>query len=469
MSQPGRFESIIVDQKEKGDVLTISSAYRELWEIEEGTFQHVVFGSREIPCTIHYDETLKDKQLVVSKSVSDFLLLPKQRTCLTIIFDEDNRLYLGPIIGIFTAGFTGSNLRPVGERSFLFAKYAKAAQLSGAIAVIFGVHHIHWEEGITEGCIFTEKGWQTVRVPLPNVIYDRLPNRKTERLSEYRAVSKRLKEEYNIPMFNPGFFDKWEIHEKLSLNEKATPFLAKTLAYPKKKDIREFIENCHHIYMKPKNGSLGMGIHQIVFKPDEGFYYCRFRDHEKNRLRRYSSIDRLLKTQFKGGFEHFVVQEGISLLAYQNKPIDFRVHTNKDINGKWTLSALAAKVAGPGSVTTHVKSGGQVKSVAEIWEDLQLNKTLLNELKEAALLLSECIDEAVEGNVGEIGFDLGIDKNEKIWMFEANSKPGRTIFSHPKLRYDDQLTRRLPMEYAIYLHTKSIDSQIGMPEYIVNQ
>lgn len=456
MSQYTQVEKLTIDKKNNDQSFIVSSEYRREWQIRNGGTKHIVFGSKEIPSRIFFRDDLKRNELVLSHQLAQNLLIPKTNSAMSMIYDKNDRIYLGPIIGIFTAGFTGSQLRPVGERSFLFAKYAQAAQKSGALAVIFGVHHIQWEEGTISGYQFTDKGWSSIQLPLPNVIYNRLPNRKTERLAEYSDVVQRLRSEYNIPIFNPGFFDKWDIHEKLTINENAVPFLPRTLAFPKKSDVRTFIKECHHIYMKPKNGSLGMGIQQIIYKPEESFYYCRFRDKKRNRLRRYSSLDRLLKVQFPSGFDNFVVQEGIDLLSFQNKPIDFRVHTNKDMNGQWKLSALAAKVAGPGSVTTHVKSGGQVKSVSEIWEDLQLKKQLLNDLKQAALLLSHLIDEAIEGNVGEIGFDLGIDRNEKIWMFEANSKPGRTIFSHPKLRYDDQLTRRLPMDYAMYLHEKSI-------------
>ena len=62
----------------------------------------------------------------------------------------------------------------------------------------------------------------------------------------------------------------------------------------------------------------------------------------------------------------------------------------------------------------------------------------------------------MEGIIGEIGFDLGIDRNGSVWLFEANSKPGRSIFSNPQLKEYDQLTRKLSLAFAIYLTERAI-------------
>ncbi|MBU9720742.1 MULTISPECIES: YheC/YheD family protein [Bacillaceae] len=423
-----------------------------------------IFGTKEVICTI--SSSRKSGEWVFSKLAWDTLAIPFAMK-ITSIRGQDGKIHLGPIIGIFTAGFTGSPLRPVGERSFLFAKYIHAAKTRGGLAFIFGSHHIHWEEGLIEGYTFTDNGWVELKIPIPNVIYDRLPNRRTESHPDYSKVRERLQEEYEIPWFNPGFFDKWHIYQQLIDIPIANKYLPKTIASPTEGEIKDFVHQYGHVYIKPKNGSLGLGIHQVIYHEEEGFYYCRFRDQWRNRLRRYGSLSRLLRTQFPSGFDALVVQEGISLIKYQNNPIDFRVHTNKDINGFWKVSAIAAKVAGSGSVTTHVKSGGHVKSASEIWADLSLEKTLLHQLKESAITLSRAIDATTGGDVGEIGFDLGVDSESKIWMFEANSKPGRTIFSNPKLKHDDLLTRRLPMDYAFYLYRTTLEGVLDGQESVI--
>ena len=79
---------------------------------------------------------------------------------------------------------------------------------------------------------------------------------------------------------------------------------------------------------------------------------------------------------------------------------------------------------------------------------------------EASLQLSRAIDAKVKGFIGEIGFDLGVTKEGKIYLFEANSKPGRGIFSHARLKSEEARTRSLPMDYAIFLAKSAIEKQL---------
>jgi len=140
----------------------------------------------------------------------------------------------------------------------------------------------------------------------------------------------------------------------------------------------------------------------------------------------------------------------------EQKPVDFRVHTNKNKQGIWEVTAIAAKIAGAGSATTHMNSGGIVKAVDEL-TDLDKDQELLKEkLISSALKISKSLEKHTEGTIAEIGFDIGIDRKGRVWLFEANSKPGRSIFKHSSLKKDDLLTRRLSLEYAVFLHEQSI-------------
>ncbi|MFL6561575.1 MAG: YheC/YheD family protein, partial [Bacillus sp. (in: firmicutes)] len=101
------------------------------------------------------------------------------------------------------------------------------------------------------------------------------------------------------------------------------------------------------------------------------------------------------------------------------------------------------------------RSGGDIKTMEEIFPN---DECILytEKLSNAALLLSGALDRHVEGIIGEIGFDLGIDRNGDIWLFEANSKPGRTIFTHPELKDFDLLTRKLSIAFAVFLTEQSL-------------
>lgn len=59
---------------------------------------------------------------------------------------------------------------------------------AGGYSYLFGAHQINWEEGTVQALIFRENGWEEAIVPLPNVVYDRLPNRKAEESSALRET-----------------------------------------------------------------------------------------------------------------------------------------------------------------------------------------------------------------------------------------------------------------------------------------
>lgn len=416
----------------------------------------ISFGTKTVSCEVAPHPEQKN-EYKLSTDLWEQLMIPHEG--LIHFIQKENTVFIGPLVGIFTAGFTQFHLRPIGDRSLFFAKLLSVEKKVGAFYFVFGAHQIDWEEGTVNGYFYTSDGWEQKKVPIPNVVYDRLPNRKVENLELSKQVKERLQTEYDIPWFNPGFFNKWEIHQMLVNDEIAKKHLPESYFQPEFEHIQKLLEDYKHVYVKPANGSLGLGIQQLLQKQNEPFVYCRFRNNEENRLRRYSSLKRLVRRQFPFGTTELIAQQGIHLLKWNNNPIDFRIHTNKDEEGNWCVSAIAAKIAGAGSITTHVKSGGEVKTVKEILHDIGANPAIIKKIHETALLLSEKIDHYMPGFIGEIGFDIGVDENEHVWMFEANSKPGRTIFSHPKLKGDDLQSRRLPLQYAIFLFKQSVEKQ----------
>ena len=58
---------------------------------------------------------------------------------------------------------------------------------------------------IVSGYFYMNSKWQQIDVPLPNVIYNKLPNRTIENLPVMKELKTTLMENYAIPWFNPGF------------------------------------------------------------------------------------------------------------------------------------------------------------------------------------------------------------------------------------------------------------------------
>ncbi|MDQ1147203.1 hypothetical protein QE429_004030 [Bacillus sp. SORGH_AS 510] len=413
------------------------------------------FGSKsvEVDFLPHPD---KEDTIVMSRRIQKAIQLPSMKVTLHAFIDHQT-LSIGPLVGIFTAGFTHDAEFPVGDRTTFFSKLLSVNKTVGALPFVFGEQHINWEQGTIEGYFYHQLSWKTVEVPFPNVIYDRLPNRRSENNPKLIKVKERLQKEYLIPWYNPGFFNKLEIYERLQQDTSVTRYLPETHPFTSFSIIETMLSKYGHIFIKPQNGSLGLGVHQVIYDKLSDDYYCRYQDKEGiNRLRKFTSLEKLINTVFANqSLENMLVQQGIHLIRYDQRSVDFRIHTNKDDVGKWHITAIAAKIAGLGSVTTHTRSGGEIKTVEEIFPKDECD-FYIGKLTNAALLLSNVLDQSVEGIIGEIGFDLGIDRNGEVWLFEANSKPGRSIFSHPALMEFDLLTRKLSIAFAVFLTEQSL-------------
>lgn len=386
------------------------------------------------------------------------LLFPSSTSNVHLFADEET-LYIGPLVGIFTSGFSTIKVRPIGERSILFSKLLSVQKTVGVIAFLFGEQHINWEAGTING-LFYEDGWKSAEVPFPNVVYDRIPNRRIENLHKIQGVKNRLQKEYSIPWYNPGFFNKLDIYERLLQDDSISDYLPETHALTNFTVIERMLSNFGNVYIKPKNGSLGKGIYQLLYDKKDGYYYTRFKDLEQgNRLIKFDHLEALINHLFENqNLSHYIVQQGIHLIRSKKKSVDFRVHTNKNKDGNWEMTAIAAKIAGAGSVTTHLNNGGTVKAIEELADTELQSDEMINKLTKAALQLSKALENQMEGYIGEIGFDLGLDRKGRVWLFEANAKPGRSIFKHPSLRKFDLETRRKSLEYAVYLMDQSIKS-----------
>lgn len=431
------------------------------FQITEG-IDLIYFGQHSCPAIVK-PNPLTNEKIVLSKNLAQALKYNETNTPLHL-FVYKKSIHIGPLVGIFSSGFMKLQKKPLGERTDFFAKLLSLNNETCCIPFIFGEQHIDWDNETIQGLFFIDNEWCINEFPFPDVIYDRLPNRKTENQSGPKEVKRKFQELYTIPWYNPGFFNKWDVYERLSEDEDALLFLPETYPLSSFSVIEHLLSKFRQVFIKPIHGSLGLGIHQLLYDKQKNVYYCRYKNEKhQNKLQQFSSLESMMNHVFRNrSLENLIVQQGIPLIRFEKRPVDFRVHTNKDHQGNWQVTAIAAKIAGAGSVTTHIKSGGIVKTLQELFTDEQTAQEVKKKLTIAAIILSKSIENHLDGIIAEIGFDLGIDKQGQVWMFEANSKPGRSIFSHPLLNEFEWLTRKLSLDYAVYLAEQSITHSIGI-------
>ncbi|MCL6458680.1 MAG: YheC/YheD family protein [Gorillibacterium sp.] len=389
--------------------------------------------------------------LAIPASIATILKLPNPGKCL-IKVEGRRELRIGPLIGIMTS-ISNDPALPFGGRTSFIRDIIDAGK-EDSFFFGFSPRSVNWDDETVTGYFRgTNGGWVRRTVPLPDVVYNRFPNRGLEKTAEIRQ----LKEEFvnhNIPFFNWGFFDKWDVYRLLDGDKDMSPYVPDTELNPTADDIQQMLERHRFLYLKPSAGSLGFGIYRLTYNPGKG-YFLRFRKDNANvlmRFPRFQGLMQMLKRQ-KIRMSQYVIQQGIRLIELDGCPIDFRFHLTKDGANEWVVSGIGAKKAGRGSVTTHVRTGGQLMTPEQVLVTTHGDKGLeiLEKAKDTSIKLAKAIEKAFPHRLGELGLDLGIDQDENIWMFEANSKPGRTIFKHPLLKSQGKDASTNLFEHCLYL------------------
>ena len=390
----------------------------------------IAFGSNvaEIRC----ERNPKGKTMIsISSTVADELGIPHSVSSLCL-FEDNETLYLGPLVGIFSSGFTPYQMTPIGERSPLFARLLSIQSSIGAVPFLFGEEHINWEMGTINAYIYKGKEWEKVTVPFPNIVYDRLPNHRIESTPSVQKVKETLENDYLIPWYNPVFFNKLDLVERLYNDPHADMHLPETLPFTSFSVVERMLSEYGHVFLKHPDGDM----RQIIFDQLGRCYYCRYFG-DKNRLIKFESIEGLMNNAFEvQELNKMFVQQGIRMIRHEKKPVDFRVYVNKDDSGEWNLSKIVANAAGID------------KKLDEIFPEqakLDEYKTMLGQ---AAFTLASAIEDNCGGIVGEIMFKLGIDRDGKVWMLDANSIPTPFTFIHPGLKDSNVLTKNLALSFT---------------------
>ncbi len=414
-------------------------------------------GKKEVVTTVFQEKRNPDSNIVkLTSSLKAELGVPHGG--LIHLKREGETLRIGPAIGIVTTGVQNNPRQPIGQRSSFFHKLLSAQKGKGVFYFIFSPSDVDWEHNRVHAWFLRPKSkggheWRRLTTALPDVVYDRIPSRAAERLNHVQQFKLRLSSQNNLPMFNQGFFNKWGVHRLLYPNPQVNEFIPETYATPTLSLMKAMLRKYRMIYLKPKNGSLGYGIVKVTRAANDT-YDVSYHTGSVNVKRRFKTIAALYNHIFRTRkLSAYLIQQGINLCTYQNRPFDFRVHLHKNQKNEWVVSCMAAKVAGAGSVTTHVRTGGMVIPGEEMLSHLfRKQKEVVQErIRNAAIRLATAIEEAKGFSLGELGLDMGIDVEGNVWMFEANSKPGRSIFKHARLKNADYESRNLIVDFSRYL------------------
>lgn len=145
----------------------------------------------------------------------------------------------------------------------------------------------------------------------------------------------------------------------------------------------------------------------------------------------------------------YLIQPYIRSLTKGNLPYDIRIHVRRGENAEWKVVKIYPRIGLADGIVSNISQGGYITKLDNFLkvnfgdEYLKIKSRLFKFASEFPDYFQKGYDNYL---IDALGIDIGIDENNKFWIFEVNSYPGSTFFE-----LESQL---VAMSYARYLAEK---------------
>ena len=341
----------------------------------------------------------------------------------------------------------------------LFARKLSQANAKAHCSIFFfSKENVKWKKQRINGYVLEghSKQWLERQLPFPDIIYDRGTGFSGEDKASVEALRSRFKKMPEIHFINSCKLKKWQVYQRLSKHKVIKKYLPVTIFSSGINDIKAMIAKYDYLFLKSSDGSGGKGVFAIE-RYSGGFHFHYY--HKNSHLKRdVSSLDPLGAQMKKIALKpnRVIIQQGIQLVRYNNRPLDLRVLMVKDKKGIWNAVYNQARVAPKGAVITNVSLGGKANNYSDIYPALKKKYPGIpseKKINDLCIIISRYIEREF-GPFGEIGIDIGVDVNSEVWLLEANSKPSKL----PEKKIEDTVGISpqflMILEYARFLYLK---------------
>lgn len=357
-------------------------------------------------------------------------------------------IHLGPVVGVMAESYKQSG-KPFGMQSFFIKQLVTTARELGEICFGFTPSSINWGSKTITGYTWTGNRWAKGIFPLPDVVYPR----EKGYLPYNLKIRKRLESE-GCKFLNPALIGKWQTYKILTQHPVLKNYLPDTRLIHDFRPVNHMVGRYHSVYMKPVTGSRGRNIIKVRKNGSTGYHY-QYQMNNKMYEGDASSLIGLRNSLRRVmGSQTYIVQNQINLLRYEGNILDVRVMMQKDNTGDFSITGRACRIGRPGSITSNISAGGYGRKIEFIlsrqFSQPEQRERIMNDIDMVALQAARSLDETI-GSIGELGIDIGVDRDGKIWFIEANLRPARQVFSLIGEKEVRKASVAKPLLYCRYL------------------
>ncbi|MDB5083182.1 MAG: hypothetical protein JWN30_68 [Bacilli bacterium] len=363
----------------------------------------------------------------------------------------ENELHLGPWIAVYA--FETKQNPPFGSLNTLLKDTFAAADKQGLAMYILCPGSIagSTEESGLIGYQYRQGKWVKNVFPWPDFL-----------LSKIIVVppsKRKLVDEEQQRLFNRGCHclsrplgSKWSMYQAMSRHAQLKIHLPATRLFLDADQVSQFLSGGKGAYIKAVRGTQGRNIYKIAQDSLGNWVLVYLQDGKKKTVKLPPRTQPTWIKQQNRRAGGYLIQREIKLLQdEQGRICDFRWLLQKDGTGLWQVTARIARIGAVGAITTNLSTGGRVcqarAHLNALLEPLTVDP-LLRSIDQVAFRCAQQMEEAF-GLIGEIGLDIGVDQDLRIWILEANPRPGRKMLKIVSTA-ERLLSLERPLEYARY-------------------
>lgn len=294
--------------------------------------------------------------------------------------------------------------------------YAAVAKMEGIPFYYFSFNNVDFNNMKINGWVYHHGEWAQKVMEFPTVIINSC-NPKTKKQSE---IMKKLKEYAVFTSYPVG--NKLKVYKKVLKAKEFSSYLIPSTKLNKPDQTISFLNDHSKGVLKPLKGNQGKNVLFIEklniseqYKIMDGQFIKEFNQKEMEVF-----IGRLILKQ------GYLLQPFIECRTKAGLTYDFRLHLQKNGRGLWEITLIYPRISGNSKLISNISSGGyrgdlEPFLIEEFGEESERIKGVLENF---ALSFSAHFDTLYEHSFDEIGIDVGIDREQRLWIFEVNWRPG---------------------------------------------
>ncbi|GLX68787.1 YheC/YheD family protein [Paenibacillus glycanilyticus] len=319
---------------------------------------------------------------------------------------------MSDILGIMThrIGHPGSFAR--------HAKSALAEKFSGIL--VYTPNDVNLTTRKITGYVYRGGTWARQTLPYPKINMDIgfYSGSQSTRATYIKKAS-------SFPFTGYGLGNKIRIQKHLVASPVLKPYLLPTEPVKDASNFILFVKKYKSVMLKPINGWGGRDIVRVTL--DNGQYKVQ-QNHEQTQLMSAAGIRSLISKAL--GKERQLMQQWIDIRNKQGIVFDIRALMLKKSEGNWQTTGIAVREARRGKITSNLKSGGHAYEADSYLKKEfgdEKGETLAKSIRELAEYIPDFTEKSYRSRLCELGIDLAVDTNGKLWLLEINIKPGKKI------------------------------------------